>query len=128
MQVLEGAACSLGGGWCGAVLGLLAGKVRPSPLLAPDAEGAARQPSGGSGCRYLLRDSVTVWMKSKTKLWEVIDKAIEMEGWKLLFLLRLSPVIPYNLLNITMATTNMPFWSFALTSFFGASLSAKYQK
>ena len=77
------------------------------------------------GCRYLLRDSVTVWMKSKTKRWEVIDKAIEMEGWKLLFLLRLSPIIPYNLLNITMATTKMPFWSFALTSFFGAPEGAE---
>lgn len=42
-----------------------------------------------------------------------------MEGWKLLVLLRLSPLVPYNLLNIAMAATKIPFWSFATASCFG---------
>ena len=70
-------------------------------------------------CRYLVQDSVSVLVKGKWKKWEIIDKAIEQEGWKLLVLLRLSPIVPYNLLNITMAATKIHFWPFALASFFG---------
>ena len=45
---------------------------------------------------------------------------MEDEGWKLLLLCRLSPLIPYNVLNITMASTKIHFWHFAIVSFFGA--------
>ena len=44
---------------------------------------------------------------------------MEDEGWKLLLLCRLSPLIPYNVLNITMASTKIHFWHFAIVSFFG---------
>ncbi len=44
---------------------------------------------------------------------------MEDEGWKLLLLCRLSPLIPYNVLNITMASTKIHFWPFAIVSFFG---------
>lgn len=75
--------------------------------------------------RYLVQDSVSVLVKGKWRKWEIIDKAIEQEGWKLLVLLRLSPIVPYNLLNITMAATKIPFWPFALASFFGEPFSAE---
>ena len=71
-----------------------------------------------------MQDSVSVLVKGKWKKWEIIDKAIEQEGWKLLVLLRLSPIVPYNLLNITMAATKIHFWPFALASLFGESLRA----
>lgn len=71
--------------------------------------------------RYLVQDSVSVLVKGKWRKWEIIDKAIEQEGWKLLVLLRLSPIVPYNLLNITMAATKIHFWPFAIASFFGAT-------
>ncbi len=45
---------------------------------------------------------------------------MELEGWKLLLLVRLSPLVPYNLLNIAMAATKIHFWAFAVVSFFGA--------
>ena len=48
-----------------------------------------------------------------------VDRAMEDEGWKLLLLCRLSPLIPYNVLNITMASTKIHFWPFAIVSFFG---------
>ena len=70
-------------------------------------------------CRYLVQDSVSVLVKGKWKKWEIIDKAIEQEGWKLLVLLRLSPIVPYNLLNITMAATKINVLPFAVASFFG---------
>jgi uncharacterized membrane protein YdjX (TVP38/TMEM64 family) len=44
---------------------------------------------------------------------------MELEGWKLLLLCRLSPLLPYNVLNIVMASTKIHFWPFALVSFFG---------
>ena len=44
---------------------------------------------------------------------------MELEGWKLLLLVRLSPVVPYNLLNIAMATTPIHFWQFAFVSAIG---------
>lgn len=60
--------------------------------------------------RYLLKDWVETFVRGKWKKWEYIDKAIELEGWKLVLIMRFSPLIPYNILNIAMATTSMPFW------------------
>ena len=58
-------------------------------------------------------------VRAKWKKWDILDAAIEKEGWKLLLLLRLSPMVPYNLLNIAMATTKMHFWIFAIVSAIG---------
>ena len=41
------------------------------------------------------------------------------EGWKIILLLRLSPIVPWNLLNIAMASTNVPFWQFTIASAVG---------
>lgn len=60
--------------------------------------------------RYLLRDWVEPLVARKWKHWTYVDRALEQEGWKLVLLLRLSPLIPYNLLNIAMATTSIHFW------------------
>lgn len=70
-------------------------------------------------CRYLLRDVMVSMVRAKWKKWDILDAAIEKEGWKLLLLLRLSPMVPYNLLNIAMATTKMHFWVFAIVSAIG---------
>lgn len=69
--------------------------------------------------RYLLRDVMVSMLRAKWKKWDILDAAIEREGWKLLLLLRLSPMVPYNLLNIAMATTKMHFWVFAIVSAIG---------
>ena len=61
-------------------------------------------------------------LRAKWKKWDILDTAIEREGWKLLLLLRLSPMVPYNLLNIAMATTKMHFLTFTVVSAFGGFL------
>lgn len=61
-------------------------------------------------------------LRAKWKKWDILDTAIEREGWKLLLLLRLSPMVPYNLLNIAMATTKMHFVTFSVVSAFGEIL------
>ena len=53
-----------------------------------------------------------------------VDRAMEMEGWKLLLLCRLSPLLPYNLINITVASTRIHLWPFAVVSFFGVAPTA----
>jgi uncharacterized membrane protein YdjX (TVP38/TMEM64 family) len=88
-------------------------------LLAVWIGGAVGQALAFLLARYLLRDWVETIVRKKWKKWKYIDAAIENEGWKLVLVMRLSPIIPYNLLNIAMATTRMHFWSFALVSSIG---------
>ncbi len=88
-------------------------------LLAVWIGGAVGQALAFLLARYLLRDWVESFIRSKWKKWDYIDAAIENEGWKLLLVLRLSPIMPYNLLNIAMATTSMHFWSFTIVSSIG---------
>ena len=52
--------------------------------------------------------------------WDLVDDMIEAEGWVLVVLLRLSPIVPWNLLNVVMATTRMHFLSFTVASAIGA--------
>lgn len=55
--------------------------------------------------RYLLRRMVVGWMSRQFPKWQAVDGAISKEGWKLITLLRLSPIIPWNLLNYALAVT-----------------------
>ena len=48
-----------------------------------------------------------------------IDRAVGREGWKIVLLLRLSPVFPFNLLNYGLGLTKVPFWHYALASWIG---------
>lgn len=41
------------------------------------------------------------------KFWQAIELAIEEEGWKIVGLLRLAPVVPYNLLNYALGLTTV---------------------
>jgi uncharacterized membrane protein YdjX (TVP38/TMEM64 family) len=89
-------------------------------LLACWIGGAVGQALAFLLARYLLREWVQSFIASKWKRWRYIDKAIEAEGWKLVLVLRLSPAIPYNLLNIACgAASSIHFWSFALVSAVG---------
>lgn len=69
--------------------------------------------------RYLLHDWVENFVTAHWAKWKYIDAVLEKEGWKIVFLLRLSPIIPYNALNIGLATTSMHFAQFAIVSSIG---------
>ena len=88
-------------------------------LLAVWIGGAVGQALAFLLARYLLRDWVETFVRTKWRKWKFIDAAIENEGWKLVLIMRLSPIIPYNLLNIAMATTSMHFWQFTIVSAIG---------
>ena len=48
-----------------------------------------------------------------------IDEAVGREGFKIVFLLRLSPVFPFNLLNYSLGLTKVSFKHYALASMIG---------
>jgi len=48
-----------------------------------------------------------------------LDTAIGKEGFKIILLLRLSPVFPFNLLNYSLGLTRVPFRQYALASVIG---------
>ena len=107
--LLPGVAAVLGAGF---VFGFWRG------LLAVWVGGAAGQVGAFLLSRYLLGHSVS-GLLGGSRLWASVDAAMEAEGWKLLLLLRLSPVIPYNLLNLAAAATSVGLLPFALASAVG---------
>ena len=58
--------------------------------------------------RTLLRSRVEKKIAGD-KRFAAIDKAVAENGFKIVFLLRLSPVIPFNLLNYALGVTRVPF-------------------
>lgn len=68
--------------------------------------------------RYLARG----WVEKRTRnnrLFGAIDRAIKAEGWKIVALLRLSPVFPFNLQNYFFGVTEVKFSAYAIATFFG---------
>jgi uncharacterized membrane protein YdjX (TVP38/TMEM64 family) len=68
--------------------------------------------------RSIARKNVEA-MTKKNKKFQAIDLAIGEQGWKLIFLLRLSPVIPFNISNYVYGITAAKFWPYVLASWIG---------
>jgi len=68
--------------------------------------------------RYLARDAVAGRLESRPKL-KAVDKAVDEEGWKVVALLRLSPLVPFGLQNYLFGLTSVGFWPYALATLFG---------
>ena len=63
--------------------------------------------------RYLARDAVEKRIAGNPKF-AAIDQAIEREGLKIVLLLRLSPIFPFNLLNYGLGLTRVSFRDYLL--------------
>mmetsp|Transcript_31731 Transcript_31731/g.53528 ORF Transcript_31731/g.53528 Transcript_31731/m.53528 type:complete len:333 (-) Transcript_31731:58-1056(-) len=68
--------------------------------------------------RTFLRDWAMQYIAGD-KRWMAIDKAIEKEGFKVVLLLRLSPLLPFALSNYLYALTSVDYWSFISATFLG---------
>ena len=68
--------------------------------------------------RFIARDKVEAIARRNEKF-RKIDNAIGKQGAKLIFLLRLSPVIPFNLSNYFYGLTCVKFWSYVFASWSG---------
>ena len=61
--------------------------------------------------RYLVRGSVQRYVDRHPRL-AAIDRAVEVEGLRLVFLLRLSPVVPFILLNYVLGISRVAYRDF----------------
>jgi uncharacterized membrane protein YdjX (TVP38/TMEM64 family) len=68
--------------------------------------------------RFIARGKIEVIAKGNERF-RNIDHAIGKQGAKLVFLLRLSPVIPFNLSNYFYGLTGVKFWPYVLASWIG---------
>lgn len=68
--------------------------------------------------RHLARDWVAKKVSGNEKF-EAIDGAVGKEGWKIVGLLRLSPIFPFNLLNYSLGLTQVRLKHFLLASWIG---------
>ena len=58
--------------------------------------------------RHVARDHVRRMLETRRNL-AAIDRAIAAEGWRIVLLFRLSPLIPFNLQNYLFGVTAVPF-------------------
>ncbi|NJN32119.1 MAG: TVP38/TMEM64 family protein [Synechococcales cyanobacterium RM1_1_8] len=65
--------------------------------------------------RYLARDAIAQKIESNQKF-KAIDQAIAQAGLKIVFLTRLSPVFPFNLLNYALGLTRVSLKDYVLGS------------
>jgi uncharacterized membrane protein YdjX (TVP38/TMEM64 family) len=68
--------------------------------------------------RFIARNKIEA-IAQRNEKFRKIDNAIGKQGAKLVFLLRLSPVIPFNLSNYFYGLTGVKFWPYVLASWIG---------
>ena len=96
----------------GIIFGWQKGSI--TALLAATITSAALFLSG----RYLGRG----WLVKKieeSRNFIALDKAIESESWKIVLLIRLSPVMPFNFINFTLGLTSVPLKTFVFVTALG---------
>lgn len=68
--------------------------------------------------RTFFRDAIARRVEGN-KSFRAIDEAIGVSGWKIVFLIRLSPIFPFNLLNYALGLTKIPVTQYVLASWIG---------
>jgi uncharacterized membrane protein YdjX (TVP38/TMEM64 family) len=68
--------------------------------------------------RTALRRRVERRIATDSRL-RAIDAAVAENGFRVVFLLRLSPVVPFSLLNYALGATHVRFWTYVAASFLG---------
>ncbi len=68
--------------------------------------------------RYLVRARVERMTESKPRM-KAVDQAVTEDGWKVVILLRLSPMVPFNLQNYFFGVTDIRFWHYVAATFIG---------
>lgn len=68
--------------------------------------------------RYLLRNWVEKKLASRPRF-RAIDQAIAHEGWKMVALLRMTPLIPFGMQNYGLGLTGVSFWQATFASWLG---------
>ncbi|MDP6116349.1 MAG: TVP38/TMEM64 family protein [Planctomycetota bacterium] len=96
--------------------GLMFGLVRGAIIISlASTTGAALAFLVG---RYVAREAIEKKIAGNVKF-TAIDGAVAKEGFKIVFLTRLSPVFPFNLLNYAYGLTKVSFRDYVLASWIG---------
>lgn len=96
----------------GAIFGMVEGAILVS--LGSTSAAAASFLLG----RFTLRGWIVKKLAHKPSF-KAIDEAVGREGWKMVLLLRLSPVFPFTLLNYGLGLTKIRFWPAVIASWIG---------
>ena len=65
--------------------------------------------------RTVARKTVHKWIADRPH-WGRLDRAVAQKGWKIVFLTRLSPIVPSNVLNYGFSLTKINFWQYLFVS------------
>ena len=65
--------------------------------------------------RYVAREAIENRIQDNQRF-AAIDRAVEREGFKIVLLLRLSPIFPFNLLNYALGLTGVRFTDYVFAS------------
>ncbi|MGF1587834.1 MAG: TVP38/TMEM64 family protein [Pleurocapsa sp.] len=65
--------------------------------------------------RTVARKKVSEWISQRPH-WGEFDRAVARKGWKIVFLTRLSPIVPSNILNYGFSLTRINFWQYLFVS------------
>lgn len=122
--LLPGTPLTLGGGYIYKITYGLAGGVTISTILS-----LAGSLIGSCTCfilgRYIMRDRVRKWGR-KYPLFDSIDIAVSDNGFKIMCLLYLTPILPLGPVAYMCGTTSMPLFSFAAAKIGAAPLTLLY--
>lgn len=65
--------------------------------------------------KTVCRKKVSEWISQRPQ-WSEFDRAVARKGWKIVFLTRLSPIVPSNVLNYGFSLTRIDFWQYLFVS------------
>jgi len=67
--------------------------------------------------RYLLRDGCVARLTQKYPVFGAIDAALEQKGLRIMVLMRLSPIVPFNVLNYLASVTAIRLFDYSIACF-----------
>lgn len=70
--------------------------------------------------RHLVRARVARIIAGRPAL-QAVDRAVADEGWRVVGLLRLSPLVPFNLQNYALGATSVGFWPYVAATAVGTA-------
>lgn len=68
--------------------------------------------------RYLLRDKIKSLLNRGPK-YRKLDRTVAADGWQVVVLMRLSPIVPFNLQNYALGVTAIPFVQYFTATLIG---------
>jgi len=104
----------------GSVLTVGAGAIYGFWISVPLVAGSSALAASASflTSRYLARDWMLRKLGNDARL-VALEKAVGKEGWKMILVSRVSPIVPHTLVSYAAGLTQISFWRFFFASFLG---------